>query len=31
MTPAVVDASQQIYTGQASWTGPADCSGKFYT
>jgi hypothetical protein len=30
MTPAVVDAAAQVYTGQASWTGPADCSGKFY-
>ena len=30
MTPAVVDAPAQVYTGQASWTGPADCSGKFY-
>jgi regulation of enolase protein 1 (concanavalin A-like superfamily) len=30
MTPAVLDTVGQIYTGQASWTGPADCSGKFY-
>ncbi|HPC97100.1 MAG TPA: sugar-binding protein [Sedimentisphaerales bacterium] len=30
MTPAVLDASAQIYTGQSSWTGPADCSGQFY-
>jgi regulation of enolase protein 1 (concanavalin A-like superfamily) len=30
MTPAVLDSAPQIYTGQASWTGPADCSGKFY-
>ena len=30
MTPAVLDAPAQVYTGQASWTGPADCSGKFY-
>jgi hypothetical protein len=30
MTPAVLDAAAQIYTGQASWTGVADCSGKFY-
>ena len=30
MTPAVLDAAAQMYTGQASWTGPADCSGKFY-
>jgi hypothetical protein len=30
MTPAVVDATAQIYTGQTTWTGPADCSGAFY-
>jgi len=30
MTPAVLDATAQVYTGQTSWTGPADCSGKFY-
>ena len=30
MTPAVLDATAQMYTGQASWTGPADLSGKFY-
>jgi len=30
MTPAVVDAAAQVYTGQASWAGPADCSGEFY-
>jgi regulation of enolase protein 1 (concanavalin A-like superfamily) len=30
MTPAVLDSAAQMYTGQASWTGPADCSGKFY-
>ncbi len=30
MTPAVLDTTAQMYTGQASWTGPADCSGKFY-
>jgi regulation of enolase protein 1 (concanavalin A-like superfamily) len=30
MTPAVLDAAAQMYTGQPSWTGPADCSGKFY-
>jgi hypothetical protein len=30
MTPAVLDATAQMYTGQANWTGPADCSGKFY-
>ncbi len=30
MTPAVLDVLGQINTGQASWTNPADCSGKFY-
>ena len=30
MTPAVVEAPTQVYTGQTSWSGPADCSGKFY-
>ncbi len=30
MTPAILDSAAQMYTGQASWTGPADCSGKFY-
>ncbi len=30
MTPAVLDVSTQVYTGQTSWSGPADCSGKFY-
>jgi len=30
MTPAVLDVTGQLYTGQASWTGPEDCSGKFY-
>jgi regulation of enolase protein 1 (concanavalin A-like superfamily) len=30
MTPAVLDAAAQIYTGGTSWTGVADCSGKFY-
>ncbi len=30
MTPAVLNAPAQIYTGAASWTGPADLSGKFY-
>jgi hypothetical protein len=30
MTPAVLDAAAQVYTGQATWSGPADCSGKFY-
>jgi hypothetical protein len=30
MTPAVVDTAAQINSGQTTWTGPADCSGKFY-
>jgi hypothetical protein len=30
MTPAVLDAEEQLYTGVTSWSGPADCSGKFY-
>jgi hypothetical protein len=30
MTPAVLDATAQMYAGSAIWTGPADCSGKFY-
>jgi len=30
MTPAVLDTTAQINSGQANWTGPADCSGKFY-
>jgi hypothetical protein len=30
MTPAVLDASAQIYTGQTTWTGVADCGAKFY-
>ena len=30
MTPAVLDSADQIYTGLTSWSGPADCSGKFY-
>ncbi len=30
MTPAVLDVAGQINTGQASWTGPADLSAKFY-
>ncbi|HSV99709.1 MAG TPA: sugar-binding protein [Sedimentisphaerales bacterium] len=28
MTPAVLNDAKQIYTG--TWTGVADCSGKFY-
>ncbi|NLH44088.1 MAG: hypothetical protein GX448_19800, partial [Planctomycetes bacterium] len=30
MTPAVLDDAKQIYTGQTSWTGVADCGGTFY-
>ena len=30
MTPAVLDATAQMFTGETNWTGPADCSGKFY-
>ncbi len=30
MTPAVLDAAGQMFLGQTSWTGPADCSGEFY-
>src|SRR4030066_1498878 len=30
MTPAVLDAVEQLYFGQENWTGPEDCSGKFY-
>ncbi|MEN6578661.1 MAG: sugar-binding protein [Phycisphaerales bacterium] len=30
MTPAVLDVAGQIYTGVATWTNPADCSGEFY-
>jgi len=30
MIPAVLDAAEQLYTGQASWDGPGDCSGEFY-
>ncbi len=30
MTPAVLDVAGQINTGQASWSGPADLSAKFY-
>jgi len=29
--PAVVDAKEQIFLGADTWTGSADCSGKFYT
>lgn len=30
MTPAVLDVSEQIFTGVESWTGIPDCSGNFY-
>ena len=30
MTPAVLDTAGQLYTGQASWASPEDCSGEFY-
>ena len=30
MTPAVLDTAEQLYSGQASWTGPEDSSGEFY-
>ena len=30
MTPAVLDAVEQLSSGQDIWTGPEDCSGKFY-
>jgi hypothetical protein len=30
MTPAVIDTAKQIFTGQTSWSSPADCSGEFY-
>lgn len=30
MTPAILDTTEQISAGAANWTGPADCSGKFY-
>jgi len=30
MTPAILDAEGQLYTGQTSWDGPDDCSGEFY-
>jgi len=30
MTPAVLDAEEQLYTGVTSWSGPSDCSGEFY-
>ena len=30
LTPAVLDVEGQLNTGQASWSGPEDCSGEFY-
>ena len=30
MTPAVVDAARQVYTGQTLWSDASDCSGQFY-
>jgi len=30
MTPAALDAVEQLYSGQENWTGPEDCSGEFY-
>ena len=30
MTPAVLDAEAQLYTGQTSWDNANDCSGEFY-
>ncbi|MDI6450388.1 sugar-binding protein [Anaerobaca lacustris] len=30
MTPAVLNTMEQLHSGQASWTGPADCSAEFY-
>jgi hypothetical protein len=30
MTPAVLDTVEQLYSGQATWSGPDDSSGKFY-
>jgi hypothetical protein len=30
MTPAVLDTVEQINSGQTSWSGPSDLSGKFY-
>jgi len=31
MTPAVLNAAEQLFSGQENWTGPEDCSGEFYT
>jgi hypothetical protein len=30
MTPAVLDAAEQLFSGQDSWTDSQDCSGEFY-
>ena len=30
MTPAVLDAVEQLNSGQDSWDGPEDCGGEFY-
>jgi hypothetical protein len=30
MTPAVLDAPEQVFSGQENWTGPEDCAGEFY-
>jgi hypothetical protein len=30
VAPAVVDVSEQVFLGADTWTGAADCSGKFY-
>ena len=30
MTPAILDTEEQLHSGQATWDGPDDSSGKFY-
>lgn len=30
ITPAVLDADEQIHSGNATWDDPEDCSGTFY-
>jgi len=30
MTPAVLDAEEQLHSGQTTWDGPEDSSGEFY-
>jgi len=30
MTPAVLDSTAQLFSGQATWSSPNDSSGKFY-